>query len=253
MTNIVFTNSNNRHFGLTILSLLLVSIFLFSSCTEKNKVAQHDLKKYYFPYKNLDQPKMYAFHATVDNSEAPEYWIFKSFIHNNDTLIEKKIFDHNLNLIQKEIEKVISDGIVLQSSTIYELDSTKMITSSLSIQSDDVFPFAVEDEKDLWISNTHWDNPIEENSSFTFIKNKHFKGYEDFEVIGNKHRAINIESKNLIENINDGSLEILYNAEEIYVENIGLAYFRKEFAENSVREYKLAKIYNKEEFQKWFP
>ncbi|MFQ5447587.1 MAG: hypothetical protein ACE5FF_11705, partial [Saprospiraceae bacterium] len=146
----------------------------------------------------------------------------------------------------------VHNGMLLDEFYTYERDSAgAKIRVKASIEAANVFPFRVSASPGVLLSSIRWE-PLGEPGSVTLIRNRQFDGDTTFVFNGKTLPAIKFNVRELVDNDQEGHLELEYPAMEIYAKGIGLVYFRKDIDEKWQMEYQLAATYTMAEFEKKF-
>lgn len=104
--------------------IALLFIILSSSFSIREPGKQGSLKSYFFPFKEMVEPKIYKY---VDKNREGniQYWHMSTDIHNNDTVMTTRAFDENLNQVELFREKIDDDGSLMVEFTMINNNQSK--------------------------------------------------------------------------------------------------------------------------------
>ncbi len=235
---------------LKLFFLLLVICILHSCQSEKTT---KNIRNYYYPVAEFMDGKVYEFKA-VNDSLAPFYWYFRTTISRGDTIITSEYFDHNFIVQQLTNEEIVKNGVVLNDFYLYETDSItgQQKQNRVRVEVDNVYPFEVTDSTGLFLYKVFWRDYHQPNQKYRLIKNRHYMGEDTYTYKGQPLACVRFLNRELLEIEEVGFQEVTYNSVELYAQNIGLVYFRKEIEGNVVQEYELADIYDMTDLEEKF-
>ncbi len=208
------------------------------------------LKDFYFPLQHLVVPQVYEYNST-DDSTSPPYYLYLSTIKDNDSLkLVINYYDHNFLPNQLIIEKMVKNGMKIQSMELFFQDSLHSKTSVI-IKGKDVFPFTSKDSNVIYLYNIAWKEPT--GDSISLIRNKRYLKDSTYTYNGEQKDAVIFEIKEEINISNQGTITVHNKSYEVYAKGIGLVESKKIiYNGNKTRTYKLKEIYPMETFERKF-
>ena len=90
------------------------------------------------------------------------------------------------------------------------------------------------------------------------VRNRRFRGDAEYIFKNKIHRiprkvkCVEFIVQELVDDFNDGHWERQYIGKELYAENLGLIYYKKEIDENFVHEYELVDTFSMAVFEEKF-
>lgn len=225
---------------------------LLSSCREDS--GKRDISKYYFPYKSLEEGKVYIY-ATAIEDQPEDYWFYKSLQQDGKWYLTAQNYDPNMAVRQFQSEVIVENGTVTENYVLFrptpDGKSEKIKTEVLQANQ---FPFQVTDSLGVFLFSLKWTENTEPVSNTTLTRNRRFLGDTSFIYQGNIIPAIRMSVRDLLEFEQEGTLAVETEAEEWYAENLGLVYLRKKINNNISMEYTLDTLVEMEYFiQKYLP
>lgn len=222
-------------------SLILVSCFI--ACNNDNR---KDIEAYYFPVDDLEDGLVYEYRPVGQDSIGHDYWYYITVKQDGQTHFVGNYYDAELNVRQLVREEKVENGMLLQDMYLYATDTLgKQMKISVEVQANNAYPFKVSDPSGIFLYKVKWNDPYEEGSHTTLIRNRRYIGDTTYIYQGKTFPAIQIELKELIENFraNDGYAEPQYSGLEVYAKGLGLVYYRKDISEEFRFEYELVDRY----------
>jgi len=242
---------SNTFYLLLKYCFLIISVAIFScQNVEKTTTQKRDISEFYFPIDDLFEGKVYEYQSVGSEYDPPFYWYYRTLNTGENIYFTGMYYDYNFTPFQFIREEKVSNGMSLQDFYWYETDTLTNTQNKVdvNITSGNVFPFQVSNPPGVVVSSINWKLPEDTLTKMTFIRNRQF----DKDTIGlfqnREVEAIKMNVLELIDNEQEGHLEIEYPATEIYAKDIGLIYFEKNISPEHQMKYQLVDIYSMEEF-----
>lgn len=202
---------------------IIIILLLFSCSTPKN------IESFYYPIDDLaENGRVYEYVSALPDSMSGYYWQLKVVEKDGAKLLIANNINPQFEVSQQSIEKIVSNGTVLQQYTLFQKDSfgnAKPIEAA--IQSNGFFPFEVSDSNGVFMYSVKWEDPFKPNHTTTLIRNRRFQKDTVYNYEGNNIPSILFKINDLIDDDYNGHLEIKYQGREIYAKGIGLVYTEK--------------------------
>lgn len=233
------------------LGFVIITIFL-TNCW--NSDGSKNIREYYFPLKQLQEGLVYEYESVNNDSLAPNYWYYRSFVLDTGIYFTGTFYDAaDLTPLQFTREEMIRNGMRLEDLYIYEPDSTgKSERIEAEIIAGSVFPFEVRDSGGVFVYNVKWETIREPKASTALIKNRRYAGDTTFIFQGKRYDCVVFEVRELMEYEQNGFFEQEFSTTEWYAEGLGLVYYKKEITKDLVLEYQLADRYPMERLEELF-
>lgn len=229
---------NNLTFSL-VLSVLCAG--LTWSCSDDSN--HRNIEDFYFPVENLAEGLVYEYRHPTD-SMAPFYHYFRNVKSGDSLFLVGMRYNHEFEPEQLTTEEKISNGMLLTQSILYQKDSLgKQVSVPMEIKVGSVFPFEVRDSGGVFIYNVKFTDFSEPEKFTTLIRNRSFAGDTSYVFEGRGVPAIKMNVREKVESYDEGFVEHEFNTLEIYAEDIGLVYYRKDITPDLVIEHKLMNRY----------
>lgn len=248
-------NLNNQlgmKIALKTIFLLAIGGLFFWNCQRDGGVK--NIREYYFPLKQLQDGLVYEYRAVNNDSLAPNYWYYRSFVQDSGIYFTGTYYDAaDLTPLQFTREEMVSNGMRLIDLYLYEPDSTgKSQRVEAEIIAGSVFPFEVRDSGGVFVYNIEWTSLGEPKTTTGLIKNRRYAGDTTFVFDDKRHDAVIFKVRELLEHDQEGVFEQEFATEEWYAEGLGLVYYRKEITDDLVLEYRLAERYPMTQLEELF-
>jgi hypothetical protein len=228
--------------------LLLIGLIAWSSCTQ-----QGDIRAYYFPMKDLTEGLVYEYRPVEDDSLPVVYWYYRSFVYPDSVFLTGTKYGENLLPEQFTREELVGNGMLTVATYIYELDSLgNQYQAPVDILAGSSYPFEVSEDGGVFLHSLQWRSKVDPAVSFEVVKNRRFGGDTTLVWDGKKQEAIYLNVREAIDQNAEGTLSLESEGQEVYVKNVGLVYFDKEFESGFRVAYRLADRYDMDVLEEKF-
>jgi hypothetical protein len=226
---------------------ILLIIIVFVGCQSDQK----NIRDYYFPLKALTGGLVYEYRAVNNDTLAPDYWYYRSFVTDTSVYLAATYYDAaTLTPLQLVREEMFSNGMAAQDLYLYETDSTgKQRQIIANIESGSVFPFEVRDSGGIFLYKVSWQM---QDATTTLIKNRRYTGDTTFVFQEKTYDCVVFEVKELLEHDQEGFFEQEFDGVEWYAKGLGLVYSKKTITPTFILEYRLANRYPMERLEALF-
>lgn len=242
---------NRISFITLIYAGIILASPLFFSCQEDQ--GRRDIRDHYFPMKELTDGLVYEYRPVGSSEMAPVYWYYRSFLFEDSVFLTGTYYEYELLPLQFTREEMVSNGMLLEEMYLYEQDSTgRPVRTEVDIIAGSVFPFEVRDSGGIFLYRVQWESPLDPGATTTLIKNRRFLGDTTFVYKDKIYDAVRFEVRELLEYDKEGVFEKEYSGTEIYAEDLGLVYYRKEISPELTLEYALADRYPMAQLEELF-
>ena len=224
--------------GIVCQFVMYIFIFL-SSCTQRVEKVEN-LSKYYLPLDELEGGGLvYSFRSLVDTTLDREVW---QYIKTSEGLITSINYDHRQQVVQRQYERVVSNGVVIDSLILVDYDSLgRAISHPVRVISPHRFPFEVQDSTQVWLTHLEWWQPGD-GLHIVLQRRRRFAGETVWEWQGKTIPAVRFNTEDKLETEKDGWTTSAWSGEEVYAANIGLIYYKRKISEQLVIEFELDDI-----------
>lgn len=227
-------------FPIFLLLTVIVSVLVVGCGNSSN---QRNISSFYFPVEKLADGMVYEYRHPAD-SLAPFYHYFRNVKSGDSLFLVGMRYNHLFEPEQFSTEEKISNGMLLTQSVLYQKDSLeKQISMPMEIKVGSVFPFEVRDSGGVFVYNVKWHDADDPEKFTNLIRNRSFAGDTTYVFNGKGAPAVKMAVREKVESYDNGFIEHEFNTLEIYAENIGLVYFRKEVTPDLIIEYQLVDRY----------
>ena len=244
-----------KHVVMAYRSFRLLPFFFLAGLTAacRNTDGSRDIRDFYFPVRELTGGLVYEYQPVGNDSLNTTYWYYRSFIFPDSVVLTGTYYEYDLLPLQFTREEMVSNGMLLQEMYLYDQDSAGVqVRIEAEISSGSVFPFLVRDSGGIFLFNISWTSPLDPGAVTRVIKNRRFAGDTTFAYKGNTHDAVVFDVRELIEYDKEGVLEQEFRSVEIYAEDLGLVYYRKDIAPDFHLEYRLSDRYPMKQLEEKF-
>ena len=220
-------------------SFLIFTVFVaIVSCSDTQ--SNDDIRRFYFPLKELNDGLVYAYEPEGTLNLGAGYWFNRSFISDTSARLVTTHYNDELLPVQINTELLASNGMLLESLRILELDSTgRNVSIDAEIGDRNVFPFIPLSPTSIYETRIQFESILEANTRYFRLKQRQFLGDTTFIFAGEEIPAIKVSIKEVIDQENDGTFTQEVTGMEIYAENMGLVYYEKDFGEGLNMQYRL--------------
>jgi hypothetical protein len=215
----------------------MYSVIIVSSCKEVSQPASSD-SNYYLPEHELGAEGMdYIYHSKADTTLPPEIW---RHIKTSEGRITSINFDQNHRIVQKQFERIVSNGVLIDSLHLFFYDdSGRTISLPVKILSPNRLPFEVNDSSKVFLTHLEWYQPGD-SLHVVLERRRRFMGDTTWVFQNKTLPAVHYKTEDKFETEKDGWTTSAWTGEEVYAKDIGLVYFRKDISQQMVLEFELA-------------
>lgn len=222
--------TDNSLFNLLCLCLLL------GSCQERP-----DMASYYFPISELSDGLVYRYEAIGELPLPDENWYYKAFDRGDDRYLVGQAYSVDGRVSQFVMEKETALGMITDSILLFFPDSSaKDLPVPVQVNKKAVFPFYFNSDEFLEYEIV-WTNPTD-SLQYTLGRKRRYSGDTLISFEGKTRQGVIFSLNESLETfwVHDGATNSEWGGIEIYLEGIGLYYYRKNVSEQLVKEYRLA-------------
>lgn len=224
-----------RTTGRALCHFVICTMILLASCADQSDQLP-DLADYYLPYGEFPPGGMrYTYTSLVDTALEAEVW---EHVKTDDDRITSSNYDHLGNVVQKQFERVVDNGVLIDSLVLYYKDDSTDEQIPVNVLSPHRFPFDAVDSAQVWLTHLEWWQPGD-SLHVVLERRRRFFGDTTFILNGEKLPAVLFKTHDKFETERDGWTSSEWSGEEIYVKGIGLAYYRRDISEQMKLEFKL--------------
>lgn len=225
---------------------------LFIVSCNGSKGSVRNVESFYFPLNQLSEGKIYEYHSTGNESDPPIYWHYKSEKIGESEYLTGTSYGPAMTPDQYVKEEKVANGMLLQDFITFEKDENgKAQPVKANVVNPNVFSFGVKKHGSVVVTTIKW-TALDGSAHYTFVRNRQFETDTTVNFNGKNIQAVKFNIIELIDQEEQGHLELEYGGTEIYARGIGLFAFSKDISEGWQMQYQLVNIYTKEEFEKKF-
>lgn len=229
--------------------LFFLLAILVGACDESRDEIQ-DVESYYYPFAALENGMVYEYNPVDSGYDPPIYWYFKSEKVGKSKYLTGTSYGPSFLPDQTVREEWVENGILLRDFITYEkTDDGESIPVRAAVLDPNVFSFKVKKYGAVVVSTIQWSS-LTDSVHYTFVRNRQFEADTSFIYDGITIDAVRFVTRELIDQEQQGHLELEYGGMEIYAKGIGLVFFSKDINDDWQMKYRLNKTYSPDEFQK---
>jgi len=225
--------------------ILLLSFTLFSCGNGKRNV-----KEFYLPIEQLKEGLVYEYRSLNNDQKTIDYWYYRTHQRDSGLFLVGQYYDQNLNVMQLATEEIVSNGSIIHSYRLYDVDSTgQRIVMDAQLKSVNAFPFEVSDSTGIFLMELKFVQQQAPEISTTLVRNRRYKGDATYTFKGKQVDCIEfsvIEQLEFVDQEKGGISPQKNIGKELYAKDIGLIYYKKAYNADFIIEYELADIYSME-------
>jgi hypothetical protein len=175
----------------------------------------------------------------VDTALDQEVW---QHIKTSENLITSINYDHLQQVVQKQYERVVINGVVIDSLILYDTDSLgRRLAYPVKVHSPHRFPFEARDSSQVYLTHLEWWQP-EDSLHIVLQRRRRLMGDTTWVFNGQKIPAIRFRTEDQLETELVGWSTSTWTGEEVYAKNIGLVYYRRNISDHLIIEFSLDEI-----------
>lgn len=221
--------------GIICQFVMCLLIFL-SSCSDRVDTTE-DLSIYYVPIDSIGERGIrYIYRSLADTTLDQEVWEYAKTSENHITSIN---YDHNQQVVQKQYERIVESGVLIDSLILYFNDEGgRIISYPVRILSPHRFPFAARDSSQVWLTQLEWWQPGD-SLHVVLERRRRFDGDTTWSWQGQSIPAIKFKTVDKFETEQDGWTSSQWTGTEIYAKNIGMIYYKRDISKHLRLEFEL--------------
>ena len=198
-----------------------------------------DLSRYYFPIDSLPPDGMvYVYENLQDTLGDPEVW---RHLPAGTGLLESINYGFGEEIVQKQYDRVVGNGVVTDSLVLYARDSTgQRLATQVQVLSPHRFPFMPGDTLSVWLTKMEWWQP-EDSLHIVLERRRTFREMTTWEWDGQDIPAVRFRTEDTFETEADGWTSSQWHGEELYARDIGLVYYKRVISPEMILEFELVK------------
>jgi hypothetical protein len=224
-------------------------LLLLAGIIACKKDGYKSIETFYYPYKDLEEGKVYIYKSLNAFSPPFDFWFFKSFKQNDTWYLTAQHYDINFNVDQFQLQEMLRTGAYSDSYTLYQIDSSgRSIKMQANVEYGNVFPFKVKDSLGVFLFKISWDDPYKESKSTTLVRNRRYLQDTLLSFGDMQRNGIVFHVAEVAEFDEEGILEVEMSGKEIYLQGVGLVYLKKQINPEISLEYQLDTIVDMDYF-----
>jgi hypothetical protein len=181
---------------------------------------------------------VYIYRNILDTTADQEIW---RYVRKGDGLIESINYDYRQEVVQRQFERIVTNGVVLDSLILYFEDSLGIRQQEkVIIHAPNRFPFQPGDSTNAWLTHLEWWQPAD-SLHVILQRRRRFAGHTTWNSHGVAIPAIRFSTEDTFETELDGWTNSSWSGEEIYALHIGLVYYRRDISPHLSLEFELEK------------
>lgn len=230
------------------LLILAVCMFMLSTC-KKDRTSEESRVYYYMNEKDISGTGMVYVYEPVSNPHLPtEYWHHRYDADFRGNFIRSSLYDATGQVTQAVVERIYPDVARLVSLELSFPTDTGMATIATKINQNEIFFFQPDSTFRATSQLEYWQT---EGDSLRIILTKHrdYQGNITYPYQGDERPAIEVAVTEILETEQEGFTESKWTGREIYVQDIGLVYYKKAISDMLELEYQLVERMPFGEFQ----
>lgn len=209
------------------------------------------LRPYYFPLEKLRTGLVYEYRAVGNDTLAPQYIHYQTIEQDGRTFLIGHSYDYEMRPQQWSREEMVSDGMLLVESFIYQADTSgQPVRIPLDISFGSIFPFDDHGPEMVYVYHVKWNEPADTNIFTRLVRNRRIVGDTIFQYKNQSLPCKKATLRELVENYDEGYIEHEFPGIELYAKGIGLVYYRKNVTAGFALEYALYDTYSMSELER---
>jgi hypothetical protein len=215
---------------------MCLGLFLVSCGKSGDQPA--DLSRYYFPLDAFPPEGMtYTYRNLADPMAGPEIWKYRK---KADHVLESINYGSRQEVVQKQYDHIVSNGVVTDSLFLFFEDSTGgNQLRAVNVLSPNRFPFQPGDTSRVWLTKLEWWQP-DDSLHVVLERRRRFIEHTTWTDHGKAIPAVRFKTEDAFETERDGWTSSAWTGEEVYALDIGLVYYRRKISDQLSLEFELA-------------
>jgi hypothetical protein len=239
-----------QNFRMKYITILCSAAFaiLLATCG-KAPDGTRQLEPYYYPLAELREGRVYEYEPLGDEQDPPVYWLYRSKTEGAATYLHGTSYGPRFEVDQYVREERVANGMLLTDFFVYEVDEEgRRQPLRADIEASNVFPFRAKPLASALLTSLHW-RPLGDSSSITLVRNRQFDSDTTVMFQGKQLPAVKFNTRELVDQEEQGHLELEFGGTELYGKGLGLVHFRKDVSGQRRIEYRLKQTYSLQEFE----
>ncbi|MDX1406598.1 MAG: hypothetical protein R3330_00650 [Saprospiraceae bacterium] len=238
-----------RRPGICYFALFPALLAVMVACRDSAQVSDQ-LYPYYVNEQTFSGQGVVYVYAPVSNPDLPaEYWHFRFIPDWRGNVLKSALYDPAGTLTQESVERLEPDQAELMSLELMYLADTGTVTIMPTINVRETFPFGqIDSTRKALYQIEYWDTS-EDSVRVILTKERQIVETLLYPLQGEQVPAVRCSVTETLETETQGFTESTWQGTEIYGQDIGLIYYKKEISEQFVMEYSLVDRMSFEEFR----
>jgi hypothetical protein len=220
---------------------LTLPFCLFLISCNKNK-----LQDYYFPLEPLSkEAKVYEYEYRIQDSTFKMYWYYQTLVQQDSIFLIGTCYNQNFEQLMVMREEKVKNGMKLVDMYFYTTDAQGYaLRNQVEIKGGAVFPFEVKDSNSVFINIITYKDVKDSTRQTTLTRNRRFLKHRLYDFHDKKLNAVEFEMKEeqAESDAKRGGIAHISKITEIYAENIGLIYTKRQITDSDFMECRLLNI-----------
>ena len=234
-------NDANR-MTITQMTSVIILILLMACSPAKDDTAQF-LNKYYYNIDRFAGPgEVYVYQSAGSTALPEEIWHYRYDPGYKGNYLISTMYTPAGDVVQKTTERLDRDHAQLLSLDLYYLVDDSLHSIEAKVNSPRTFSFAAIDSLPMVNYEMEYYDLSSETDSVRVILNKTRRvvGKELFYFEGVEIPAVRVVTREVLETETEGFTESEWTGIEIFAQDIGMVYYKKDINEQFTLEYTLA-------------
>jgi hypothetical protein len=227
-----------RNFWFSILAAAILSSVVYAALGFQG-AKEIALRDYYFAEGDQHKRLMHVFRPVGAALDAPaDYWCQYLTKTDSGLVLLSYYYDKDQNMRQLGAERITKSGVLQESLTLFEKDSTGRLTQTkVEIKSAAMFPFAVLDTNTMVVYEIRYALPGSTGTHVRIQRNRRYAGAgPDFVFRGKTYPTIKMRLAEEVTSEGEGNATIKGEGEEWFAKGLGRVYYRKSYGSGQVSE-----------------
>ena len=224
-------------------------VSFLAGCGQSENISDR-LYPYYINEQTFSGQGIVYVYQPVSNPELPaEYWHYRVIHDWRGNMLKSALYDPAGMLTQESVERLESDQAELMSLELMYAIDTGTVTIVPKINERGTFPFGLIDESPATTFQIEYWDTSEDSVRVILTKQRSLVERLEYPFEGRSVPAVRVAVTETLETETQGFTETTWSGTEIYAQDIGLVYYKKEINDQFILEYSLADRMTFEQFR----
>lgn len=237
-----------EHRSLSYIAFCAIIAAISSSCGKGDTLSNNSADYYMDALGWTGGGVVYIYEPVDDPSRPEEVWHYRMLPDYRGNYIRSARYDLSGEIVQRSVEHIGRDKAILTSMDLRFVLPDTIIEAEPRVLKNEAFTFGdINQPLESIMKIDYWDT-TGDSVRVILTRRRVIDRVGTYPFEGEERPAIFVKTTEVLETETEGFTETVWNGIEIYVQNVGMVYYKKEISELMELEYRLKERISFEQF-----